>query len=136
MAVQNPAEIHQVDANALTDRLQSTVEGPLLSLVEFDRTGFNPLFVHDGTLGMYRDEQHMHEHFEEIHGYINLDLAEMSLFTEHIIPQADRVRALSTTLDVVQLVRVYAEECGFFLAVDPEEPVPPLVEVIEAFVEG
>jgi hypothetical protein len=132
--VTRPSEIHGVETAALVGRLREVLDGELHSLVEFDRDAFNPLFLHDSTLELYPDEERMLEHFDRIHRYVNLDLMEMSLFIDDIVPQADHVRSISTMLDVGQMIRVYVDDRGFFLAVGPDESIPPLVAAIEEVV--
>lgn len=136
MSVTNPSRIHGVDADALCEAVEAVLEGDLHTLVEFDRERFNPLYVSAETRALYEDEAQMDAHFESIHGYVNLDLTEMELFTRELVPAANRVRAITTALDVFTLVRVYVGDRGFFLALDPDEHVEPVLSAIETSVGG
>jgi hypothetical protein len=116
----------------MTDAVQETVDGTLRSCVEFDEDDFNVLYVDDLTVSFYEDEAHMMSHFEEIHSYVHLDFTEMSFYTEDLLPLANRVRYLATSLDVFTVLRVYFGDEGLFVALDPDESVEPVVEAIEA----
>jgi hypothetical protein len=135
MPVRNPESIHPVEAEALREALAGVVEGTLRSLVEFDDDAFNVLYADDVTLGFYDSTEHMRQHFEHIHGFVNLDRAEMDLFTEELFPPSEGVRYLATGLDLFTMVRVYTGGCAYFVALDPDEPVSPVVRAIERVVD-
>lgn len=130
MPVQNASEVVEFDADAAFEAVKATVSGTLRSFVEFDGDQFNPLYVDDSTLAFYEDEDHMLEHFAQLHSYVYLDLAEMDLFTTELFPVADRVEYITTTLDFFKLVRVYYGDEGVFIALDHDEPVEPIVQAI------
>lgn len=134
MAESSPESIYPVDAAALREALSERLEGTLRSLVEFDDEGFNVLYADDTTLSFYDSVEQMHEHFGHIHGFVNLDHAEIDLFTEELFPVSEDVRYLATGLDLFTLVRVYVDDCAYFVAVDPDEPVLPVVRTIERIV--
>ena len=136
MPVTNPASVHDVDAEVLAERLSEAVTGRLWTLVEFDEESFNVLYAPDETIGMYGSESAMREHFGEIHGFVNLDYMEMDLFTDELFPHSERVRFLASGLDLFTMVRVYVDQCGFFVGVDADEEVLPVVETVEAVVGG
>jgi hypothetical protein len=130
MPVCNAESINPVDATSLRESLRDVLEGPLRSLVEFDDDGFNVLYADDVTLSFYDSVEHMREHFEHIHGFVNLDHMEMDLFTGDLFPISEEVRYLATGLDVFTMVRVYVEGCAYFLALDPDEEVVPAVRAV------
>lgn len=130
----SPESIYPVDAAALREALSERLEGTLRSLVEFDDEGFNVLYADDTTLSFYDSVEHMREHFGHIHGFVNLDHAEMDLFTDELFPVSEDVRYLVTGLDLFTLARVYAGGCAYFVAVDPDEPVLPVVRTVERVV--
>lgn len=135
MPVSQPGGVVDFDAEAACDAVLETVEGRLWSFVEFDAEGFDPIHVDEATLSFYDDEAHMHEHFGRIHDYVNVDLAEIDLFVEELLPIADRVEYLVTALDAFQLVRFYVDGQGVFLAIDPDEPVEPVVAAIREAID-
>jgi hypothetical protein len=136
MPVRNASEVVAFDADAACEAVQATVSGTLRSFVEFDRESFNPLYVDDSTRSFYDDEEHMLEHFSQLHSYVYLDLTEMDLFTDELFPVAERVKYITTALDFFKLVRVYYGDEGLFLALDHDEPVEPIVRAIRETVEG
>lgn len=130
MAVENESEIVRLDVAATLGALEDALEGSLRTLVEFDADRFNTLYVDEETRSFYRDEEHRHAHFERIHSYVNVDLAEIDLLTGELFPVADEVEYIATALDTFTLVRLYVDDGGLFLALDPGEPVEPAVEAL------
>lgn len=135
MPVRNPESIHDVDATELCDALLETLEGAPLSVVEFDQEGFNVLYADDLTLSFYDSEAAMYDHFEHIHGFVNLDYSEMNLFTDELFPVAEDVSFLASGMDLFTMVRVYVEDCAYFFALAPTEPILPAVRTVERVVE-
>lgn len=131
MPVQNASEVVEFDADAACEAVQATVSGTLRSFVEFDGESFNPLYVDDSTLSFYDDEDHMREHFSQLHSYVYLDLTEMDLFTDELFPVAERVEYITTALDFFKLVRIYRDGDGVFVALDHDEAVQPVVDAVE-----
>jgi hypothetical protein len=130
----NESSIAEFDADAACTAVRETVGGTLLSFTEFDRHGLTILYVADETIDYYGSEAAMRDHYEEIHAYINIDFTELELFTESLFPDAERVEYLVTALDFVKLLRVYHGEVGLYVALEPGEPVEPVVEAIRATV--
>lgn len=131
------SEIVTFDVDAVVEEALDAVDGPLYSLVEFDLERWNDLYLADETREMYDDERQIEEHFSQIHDYVNLDFTEIDLFTDDLLPTADEVRYITTAMDVMTFVRIYVgERTGLFVALDPDEPVEPLVTAIEGAIEG
>lgn len=131
MPVSNDPTVVSVDAAAMREAIEETVDGPLRSLVEFDAEEFGVLYVDGLTLQFYEDEAEMRAHFEEIHSYVHADFTEKAFYTEDLFPVSDRVRYIATGFDVFTVVRVYFEDERLFVTVDRDEPVEPIVEAIE-----
>lgn len=131
MSFRNASRVVSFPADEVTEAIRATAEGSIRSVVEYDTEEFNPLYVDDVTLSLYKSEDHMMAHFEKIHSYVHLDVAEMDLFVDELFPIADRVRYLSTSFDVFTLLRVYIGREGVFAALEPGEPVEPIVEAVE-----
>lgn len=136
MAVSNDPSVVSVDAAAMREAVEETVDGPLRSLVEFDADEFGVLYVDDLTLQFYEDESEMLAHFEEIHSYVHADFTEKAFYTEDLFPVSERVRYIATGFDIFTVVRVYFGDEGLFVTVDRDEPVEPIVEAIESVYEG
>lgn len=126
------SEILTFDVTPAVAAALDVVDGPLYTLVEFDLESWNALHVADETRTLYDSEEQMLAHFEQIHGYVNLDFTEIDLFIEDLLPVADEMRYKTTAMDAMTFVRVYADHrTGLFLALDPGEPVEPVVAAIE-----
>jgi hypothetical protein len=136
MPVRNESEIASFDAAAGFDAIEAVAEGPIYSFVEFDIDDFNPIYVDEATVQFYEDVDHMLAHFEEIHSYANLDFMEMELFTEDLFPIANDVRYFVVSMDYLKVVRAYRNGEGVFIAVGPEEPVEPMMQALDAQIEG
>lgn len=131
MPVSNEPSVVSVDATAMREAVEETVDGHVRSLVEFDADAFGVLYVDDLTLQFYEDEAEMQAHFEEIHSYVHADFTEKAFYAEDLFPVSERVRYIATGFDVFTVVRVYFGDEGLFVTVDRDEPVEPIVEAIE-----
>lgn len=135
MAFTSESEIVDLDVEAVLAAVRGTLDGQLLSFVEFDVGEFNPVYVSDATMAMYDDESHMLEHFARIHEYVHLDFTEQELFTTELLPTESRVHYIATRMDALTVVRFYRGDDGLFLAVEAGEPIEPIVGAIEAAIE-
>lgn len=136
MPISRESQVVDFDAEAACDAVRETVEGSLRSFVEFDAERFNPIYVDDATLAAYDDEAHMEEHFARVHSYVHVDFAEMELIVEELFSVADRVEYLVTAMDAFTLVRFYVGDQGVFLALDPGEPVEPVIAAIREAIDA
>jgi len=136
MPVSNDPSVVSVDATAMRQAVEATVDGHLRSLVEFDAEDYGVLYVDDLSMQFYEDESTMHAHFEEIHSYVHADFTEKAFYTEDLFPVSDRVRYIATGFDIFTVVRVYFGDEGLFVAIDRDEPVEPIIEAIEDVYEG
>jgi hypothetical protein len=89
------------------------------------------LYDADRTYTTYPEEGTMLDHFERIFDYVGIDFAERALFTDVLLAGGGDVTYMTTCLESVKAVRAYDDEVtGVFMSVDPDEPVPPLVDVV------
>lgn len=135
MAISRESEVVSFDAEAACEAARETVSGTLRAFVEFDADAFNPMHVDGETADLYDDAEHMLTHFEELHAYVHLDTLEIELFTR-LFADAERVEYVTTAFDYFQMVRVYWGEEGLFLALDPDEPVGPIVAAVRGALGG
>lgn len=127
-------EIVDIDAGAALDAARAG-DATLHSLVEFDRHTFNTLYASEETQALYDSGAAMEAHFERIHDYVNIDFTEIELFTQDLFSVADAVRYKATALDVLTIVRVYADrQRGLFFAIESGDSVEPLVQRLESVV--
>ena len=134
MSLHNPETVHDVDAVALCEALMEAIEGTLRAVLEFDDEVFNVLYAADSVCSYYGSEAAMLEHFEHVHGFVNLDYTEMDLFTDELFPASEDVHYLVSGLDLFTMVRVYVADCSYFVAIDPDEPILPIVRAVERVV--
>lgn len=120
------------EAADAVELIRNRAEETVYSVVRFDPDRFEPLYVASETRAMYPDEAAMNRHFSELHDYVNVDFAEITLFSEELIPAAGSVNYVTTAMDGVKILRVYAGHSGIFLALHPDEPVVPLVDIVDA----
>ncbi|MFC7236560.1 hypothetical protein [Halosegnis marinus] len=114
---------------------------PLFALVEFTPTEFRIAYVSSATRALYGvegdDDEAMYDYFATVHEYVNLDLAEIDLFTESLFPMADDVRYITTALDMGKMVRVYlTDDRGVFVAMPSDAPVESVVTALRDATEA
>lgn len=131
MPVRNRSEIASFDADAAFDAVQDTVSGTLYTFCEYDTEEFRPLYVDDRTLELYADHEEMAEHFERIHTNVHMDFTQMQVLKRTLFPDADRVEYIVTAMDFMKVLRIYVGNEGLFVAIDPEEPVVPVVDAVK-----
>lgn len=130
MPATNRSELADFDADRVRQAVQGTVSGPLYSFCEYDTEAFRPLYIDDRTIAMYDSGDEMLEHFERIHTHVHMDFMQIELFRNTLFPNADRVEYIATAMDALKLLRVYVGDDGLLLALDPDEPVEPIVDAI------
>lgn len=131
MAITNAPRVVPLEGDDVVRAVLDVADETVQSIVEYDEAEFNPLYVDEVTLALYRNEEQMHAHFEEIHSYVHVDFTEMALFTEELFPVANSVRYLTAGFDTFTLLRVYFDSAGLFIALDPDEQVKPIVQAVE-----
>lgn len=135
MPATNRSKLAAFDADRVREVVQETVSGPLYSFCEYDTESFRPLYVDDRTVSMYDSRDAMREHFERIHTNVHMDFMESKLFRNTLFPDAERVEYITTAMDYLKILRVYVGDDGLFIAIDPDEPVVPIVDAIKATLE-
>ena len=131
MPVTNGSTLAAFDADGALAAVRRTVSGPLYTFCEYDTTTFRPLYVDERTIERYDDREEMVEHFERIHANVHMDFMEITLFKNTLFPPAERVEYIVTAMDFLKIVRVYVGDQGLFIALDPDEPVEPVVAAIK-----
>jgi hypothetical protein len=115
----------------VVETVKTAADGPVFVVVEFTPEEFEVVYASRGTRDMYEDEDAMYDYFEMVHDYVNLDLAEIDLFTENLFPVADDVRYITTALDIGKMIRVYVNDRrGVFVGLPTEAEVEPVVEAL------
>lgn len=127
----NEPEIVGFDVEGALDAALEVVDGPLYAFVEYDTDEFNTLYVAEELEAMYPDDETMLGHFERIHSYVHIDFSEMELFTDTIVPIADRVRYIATGMDAFTMVRFYRNHDGLFVALSADEDVDAVADAMD-----
>lgn len=135
MPATNRSKLASFDADGVRRSVEEVVSGTLFAFCEYDTSSFRPLYVDDRALASYESREEMLEHFEKIHTNVHMDFMQIELFKNTLFPAAERVEYITTAMDFMKIVRVYVGEDALFVAVDPDEPVGPIVETIKREVE-
>lgn len=136
MPLTNPSKIASFDGDAAVEVVRERIDGTLFTVVEYDTADYRVLYVDDATMVFYADEDEMDAHFGRIHSHVNLDFTEIDLFVEDLFPVADGVVSQTTRFDYLKVVRVYGDREGLFVALEPDEPVEPLVDAVRSVIES
>lgn len=131
MPVTGQSELVEFDADAALEAARDVAGGGVRSFVEFTADDFETLYVDDGILGMYRDEEHMHEHYGRILDHLNMDFLERDAYEQTLLPNAGRVRSIVTQMEELTLLRVLYGDEGLYIALDPDEPVVAVTDAVE-----
>lgn len=131
MTIDEPAALVDFDADAMVEAGRSVAGPGLAGFVEFDATDIHPMFVADALVGMYRDEEHMREHFWELQSYRNVDDDERAVF-DRTLDAAGEVRYVGTRMEHATMVRIYDGEQGAWVTFGLGAPV---WEATEAMLE-
>ena len=131
MPFSNGSTLATFDADAALAATRRCVQRTLCTFCEYDTEDFRPLYVDDRAIAMYDDREQMIDHFDRIHANVHMDFMQMNLFKNTLFPHAERVEYIVTAMDFLKVCRVYVGDQGLFLALDPDEPVRPIVEAIE-----
>ena len=135
MAVSNESTVVGFDADTALAAARDVAGDALHIAIEYDATDFNTLYVDEGTVALYGDEDRMTDHFAEVHSYVHIDFTEQQMF-EDVLYAAGGVRAFTAHMDHVTAVRVLDGQEGLFLALDPSTNVVPVIEAVEAAIEN
>lgn len=132
MALTGESELVGFDAAAALDAAREAVgHDAVRSFVEFTFDEFTILYVDDGIVSMYRDEDHLREHYGRVLSHLNMDFMERDAYEQTLLPNAGRVRALVTHMEQLTLLRVIVGSKGLYLALDPAVSARAVTDAIE-----
>lgn len=121
-----------LDAAAALEAARDAAGDDVWSFVEFTADEFRTLYVSDRVLSMYRDEDHLEEHYGQVLDHLNMDFLEREAYEHTLLPNAGRVRSIVTQMDDMTLLRVLYGDSGFYIALDPEAHIVPVTDAVEA----
>jgi len=131
MPIEEPSELVPFDADAMVRAGREVAGQTCAAFVEYDGDDIHPMHVTDTLLGLYRDEEHMREHFWEISSYYNVDKTERKVF-ERTLSMAGTARYVVTRMEYATMVRIYGGRNGAWVTFGPGAPV---WDAMEAMVE-
>ncbi|MFB6178702.1 MAG: hypothetical protein ABEI77_03130 [Halorientalis sp.] len=129
MALREPAELVDFDAETALAAGQEVAGSALLTCIEYTHQDFHPLYVADRYLDRFRDRDQMTAHFAEILAYCYIDFSDRELFEERI-GAAGSVQSFLTRLDHVFVVRLLTDSQGLFVALTPEAPIQDTLDAM------
>jgi hypothetical protein len=133
MPLTRDSELVAFDAEAALAAAQAAAgDGGVLSFVEFTADEFRTLFVTDEVLSMYRDEDHLQEHYDQVLSHLNMDFLERDAYEQTLLPNAGRVRSIVTQMDEMTLLRVLYGDRGLYIALAPAAPIVAVTDAVEA----
>ena len=128
-------ELVDFDARAALEAARDAGGDGVRSFVEFTADEFRTLYVDDGILSMYRDEEHLREHYERVLDHLNMDFLEREAYEQTLLPNAGRVRSIVTQMEDLTLLRVLHGDHGLYIALDPEVSIVDVTDSVETVME-
>lgn len=134
MALTGDQELVDFDADAAIERARETCGDGVQSVMEFTHDSYNILYVADAVVEMYRDEDHLREHYGRVLPHLHIDFMERDTYENTLLPNAGRVSSLVTHMDELTLLRVFGEGGGLYIALDPECSTDDVIDAVRPVV--
>lgn len=134
MAITGTPELADFDAAAALERAREVCGDGLQSFMEFTQDEYNILYVHEDTVGMYRDEEHLRDHYGRVLEHLHMDFLERETMESTLLPNAGEVGSLVTHMDELTLLRVFDGDVGLYIALDPDCSAEAVAEAVEPLV--
>lgn len=131
MTITGESKLVDLDADAALERARDVCGDGVQSLMEFTHDEYNIVYVHEDIVSMYRDEEHLREHYGRVLDHLHMDFMERDTYENTLLPNAGRVTSLVTRMDELTLLRVFDEQAGLYIALDPGCSAEAVIEVIE-----
>jgi hypothetical protein len=136
MPLSRESELVGFDADAALAAARRAGGDGVRSFVEFTATEFRTLYVEDSILELYRDEDHLQEHYGQVLDHLNMDFLERDAYEQTLLPNAGRVRSIVTQMEELTLLRVLYGDEGLYIALDPDAPIVETTDAVEAVMSG
>ncbi|MFQ3318932.1 MAG: hypothetical protein ACI8UR_001993 [Natronomonas sp.] len=131
MPLTGEPELVDFDAETALERTRDVCGDSLQSFMEFTQDEYNIVHVADEVLEMYRDEEHLHDHYSRVLDHLHMDFMERDTYENTLLPNAGTVTSLVTHMDSLTLLRVFDGEAGLYIALDPGCSAEAVTEAIE-----
>lgn len=119
------------DGDAAVEAVREAAGDGVLSVSAFTSDDFEILYVAEPVLELYRDEEHLHEHYDRVLSHLNMDILERDVYENTLLPNAGEVRGIVTYMEEMTLVRVIVGEQGLYVALDPDQSVRTVLDAVE-----
>lgn len=130
MPLSGESELVDFDADEALQRAREACDDGVQSVMEFTHDEYNILFVEDEIVSMYRDEEHLREHYSRVLDHLHMDFMERDTYENTLLPNAGSVSSLVTVMDELTLLRVFGANAGLYIALDPDCSAEAVVEAI------
>ncbi|WP_255148760.1 hypothetical protein [Halorarius halobius] len=131
MGLTGTSELASFDGDAALEAAREAAGDDLLSFVEFTSDDHRPLYVADEIVEMYRDEEHLLDHYDRVLAHLNMDFLERDTYEGTLLPNAGSVRAIVTRMDELVLLRMLAGGEGLYIALAPGADVDAVIDAVE-----
>jgi len=131
MAITGEPELVAFDVETSLERTRDVCGEGLQSLMEFTRDEYNVVYVADDIVDMYRDEEHLREHYSRVLDHLHMDFMERATYENTLLPNAGRVTSLVTHMEGLTLLRVFDDTGGLYIALDPECSADAVISKLE-----
>lgn len=135
MAIRGESELVSFDAEAALAAVRGVAGEDVLSVTAFTHDAFDLVFVAEEVLSMYRDEDHLREHYDRILAHLHLDFMERDTMEKSLLPNAGQVRAVVTWMDEMVLLRAFGGADGLYVALAADADVGAVVDALAPVLE-
>jgi hypothetical protein len=135
MPITNESTLVAFDGDAARAAVHEAAGDGLLSATAFTSDDFEILYVADPVLDLYRDRDHLQEHYDQVLSHLHMDIMERDVYENTLLPNAGAVRAIVTYMEEMTLVRVIVGEQGLYVALDSDQSVRAVVEALESVLD-
>jgi hypothetical protein len=131
MPLTGEPKLVEFDVEEALARARKTCVSDVQSFMEFTHNEYNIVYVNDEILAMYRDEEHLRDHYGRVVDHLHMDFLERDTIESTLLPNAGRVTSLITHTEELTLLRIFDDEAGVYIALDPDCSVEAIIEGIE-----
>lgn len=131
MALTGEPELVSFDTAEALERARDLCGDGVQSLMEFTKDEYNIVYVHEDIVEMYRDEAHLRDHYGRVLDHLHMDFMERDTYENSLLPNAGSVTSLVTHMEELTLLRVFEDEGGLYVALDPGCSAEAVIEEIE-----
>lgn len=131
MALTGDPELVEFDVEAALERASGVCGDGLQSLMEFTQDEYNIVYVDEDVVSMYRDEEHLREHYRRVLDHLHMDFMERDTYENTLLPNAGSVTSLVTHMEELTLLRVFEDRGGLYIALDPGCSAEAVIEELE-----